>query len=57
MLISFVGAVGTLMADTGLAEIIETVFAGVAEMLTGKKFSIKMRVRVADEVGLLGVLI
>ena len=50
MLMSFVGVVGTLMAETGLAEIIETVFEGVVEMLTGKKFHINMRVRVADEV-------
>ena len=47
ILISFVGAVGTLIAETRLAEIIETVFE--------KKFPTNMKVGVADEV--LGVLI
>ena len=37
------------MAETGLAEIIETVSTGVAEMLTGKKFPMNIRVN-ADEV-------
>ena len=39
MLMSFVGAIGTLMTETGLAQILETVFGGVAKMLTGKKIS------------------
>ena len=29
MLMSFVGAIGTLMAETGLAQILESVFGGV----------------------------
>ena len=40
------------MAETGLAEIIETASAGVAEILTGKKFPMNIRVN-ADEVRVL----
>ena len=43
MLMSFVGAIGTLMAETGLAQILESVFGGVEKMLTGKKFPMDMR--------------
>lgn len=43
MLMSFVGAVGTLMEGTGLAEIIESTFAGVNKMLSGKKFPQNVR--------------
>lgn len=43
MLMSFVGAVGTLMAGTGLAEILESVFGGVSKMLIGKKFPMNIR--------------
>lgn len=43
MLMSFVGAVGTLMAGTGLAEILESVFGGVSKMLIGKKFPTNIR--------------
>ncbi len=43
MLMSFVGAVGTLMTETGLAQILESVFGGVEKMLTGKKFPMNMR--------------
>ena len=39
MLMGFVGSIGTLMAETGLAQILEFVFGGVEKMLTGKKFS------------------
>jgi len=40
---SFVGAVGTLMADTGLQPIMEVAFRGVAKMLAGKKFPQNVR--------------
>ena len=43
MLMSFVGAVGTLMGGTGLAEIMESTFAGVNKMLSGKKFPQNVR--------------
>ena len=43
MLMSFVGAIGTLMAETGLAQILESVFGGFEKMLTGKKFPMNMR--------------
>ena len=35
---SFVEAVGSLMSNTGLTEIMQTTFGGVPKMLTGKKF-------------------
>ena len=38
MLIRFVGAIGTIMAGSGLEEILKSAFAGVQKMLTGKKF-------------------
>ena len=37
-LLSFVGSIGTLTADTGLSDIMSSVFGGVSKMLTGKKF-------------------
>ena len=37
MLISF-GAIGTIMAGSGLEEILKSAFAGVQKMLTRKKF-------------------
>ena len=43
MLMSFVGSIGTLMAETGLAQILESVFGGVEKMLTEKKFPMNMR--------------
>ena len=36
-LMSFIGCVGTFMANRGLAEIMEVFFVGDLEMLTGKK--------------------
>ena len=39
---NFIGAVGNLMAETGLAEILASEFAGVKKMLTGKKFPMCM---------------
>ena len=38
-LMSFVGAVGNLMADKGLESIMEVAFGGVAKMPSGKKVS------------------
>ena len=38
MLMSFVGAVGTLMSNTGLEEIMRAAFGGIQKMLAGKKF-------------------
>ena len=42
-LISFIGCVGTLMAESGLQEIMESSFGGVSKMLNGKKFLQNMR--------------
>ena len=42
-LMTFIGAVGTLMGNTGLSEIMQTAFGGVPKMLTGKKFPQNMR--------------
>ena len=43
LLMSFIGSVGTLMAESGLCEIMESTFGGVSTMLTGKKFPQNMR--------------
>ena len=43
MLMSFVGAIGSLMTETGLSEVLKSVFGGVEKMLTGKKFPMNMR--------------
>ena len=37
MLMSFVGAVGTLMNNTGLEQLMNSAFGGVLKMLSGKK--------------------
>ncbi|KAJ8351728.1 hypothetical protein SKAU_G00232040 [Synaphobranchus kaupii] len=37
-LMSFVGAIGSLMAESGLSSVLSEVFGGVAKMLSGKKF-------------------
>lgn len=42
-LMNFVGAVGTLMADSGLQEVLQAAFGGVPKMLTGKKFPQNVR--------------
>ena len=42
-LMSFVGSIGTLMADTGLEEIMDVAFGGVPKMLTGKKYPQNVR--------------
>ena len=36
-LVSFIGAVGTLMSNSGLEEVMNSAFAGVPKMLSGKK--------------------
>ena len=40
---SFVGSIGTLMAESGLSEVLSSVFAGVPKMLSGKQFSQNVR--------------
>ena len=42
-LMSFVGAVGTLMTDTGLEPIMNVAFGGVTKMLIGKKYPQNVR--------------
>ncbi|XP_064094761.1 uncharacterized protein LOC135207056 [Macrobrachium nipponense] len=42
-LMNFVGAVGVLMADTGLETILQVDFGGVASMLSGKKYPQNIR--------------
>ena len=43
MIMSFVGAVGTLMKGSGLEEIFKSGFAGVPKLLSGKKFPQNVR--------------
>jgi len=43
LMMSFVGCVGYLMANTGLEEIMKTSFGGVPKMLSGKKFPQNVR--------------
>ncbi len=43
MLMSFAGAIDTLMQGSGLSEILESTFAGVTKMLSGKKFPQNIR--------------
>ena len=42
-LMSFVGCVGTLMANSGLTPILKSAFGGVEKMLSGKKFPQNIR--------------
>lgn len=51
-LMSFVGSIGSLMAESGLAEVLSAVFGGVPKMLSGKKFPQNVRAMclVAEEV-------
>ena len=35
---SFIGCIGSLMAKSGLAQLLKSAFGGVEKMLTGKKF-------------------
>ena len=34
---SFIGSIGSLMAESGLYELLDSTFAGVQTMITGKK--------------------
>ena len=43
MMMTFVGAVGTLMRGSGLEEILKSTFAGVPKLLSGKKFPQNVR--------------
>ena len=43
MLMSFVGCVGSLMANSGLEEIMKSAFGGVPRLLSGKKFPQNVR--------------
>ena len=43
MLMSFVGAIGSLMDGSGLCDVLCSTFAGVAKMLSGKKFPQNIR--------------
>ena len=43
ILMRFVGAIGTLMADTGLELIMESVLGGVTKILTGETYPQKVR--------------
>ena len=43
MLMSFVGAVGSLMDESGQVEVTNAGFSGVAKMLNGKKFQLNVR--------------
>ena len=50
-LMSFIGAVGTVMSNSGLEEVMNSAFAGVPKMLSGKKFHKNMRaLRLVTEV-------
>ena len=40
---SFIGSKGSLMAESGLYELLDSTFAGVQKMMTGKKFPQNMR--------------
>lgn len=56
-LMSFIGSIGTLMADTGLSDIMSSVFGGVSKMLTGKKFPQNIRaLRMVAEEALHGII-
>ena len=41
-LISFIGCVGVLMEDSGLVPWLQSAFASVPKMMTGKKFPINI---------------
>ena len=43
MLMSFIGAIGNLMSETGLADVMSSAFSGVHKMLLGKKFPMCMK--------------
>lgn len=43
MLMSYIGCIGTLMAGSGIVEVLSEAFAGVSKMLTGKKYPDNVR--------------
>ena len=43
MLMSFSGAVGYLIAGSGIEEVLSVTFSGVAKMLSGKKYPHNVR--------------
>ncbi len=43
LLISYVGCVGSLMAGSGIVEVLGAVFAGVSKKLIGKKYPDNVR--------------
>ena len=43
MLMSYVGCIGSLMAGSGIVEVLSEAFAGVLKMLTGKKYPDNVR--------------
>lgn len=43
LLMSYVGCIGTLMADNGMVEVLSSAFGGVLKMFTGKKFPENVR--------------
>ncbi len=45
LLMSYCGCIGTLMADTGIVEILSAAFGGVSKILSGKKFPQNVRAR------------
>ena len=40
---SFIGSIGSLVAENGLNKLLDSTFAGVQTMITGKKFPQNMR--------------
>ena len=49
-LMSFVGSIGTLMGGSGLFELLESTFAGVQKMMSGKKYPQNVRaLRIVSE--------
>ena len=56
-LMSFIGAVGTVMCNSGLGEVMNSAFAGVPKMLSGKKFPQNVRgLRLVTEELLRGII-
>ncbi|KAG1656584.1 hypothetical protein GQR58_023837 [Nymphon striatum] len=43
LLMSYCGCIGTLMADTGIVDVLSAAFGGVLKMLTGKKYPQNVR--------------
>ena len=44
LLMSYIGSIGNLMADSGIVEVLSSAFGGVLKMLIGKKFPENVRV-------------